>query len=250
MFKTNLLYSNSSLHDLIELCSLVNVNHDKKILSFYANNIHNIVRGKFKDLLTTKDLLNLSDKDCKKYLKELCIKSINFFSEKVIKKKQGEIISICINKYLDNTPIGGSEKRHFDPKEIIEFGSTSKSVYFMLKDKVIFYIDGYIYIKTDKNNDCTIGVDIINIYIQDQMDKKIEIIEIEEQSNQYIKNIRDIDKEIKELDNKPITYSGFVCKSNCEKSLFGNCTCYVTHPYKKNGITYDWDFCDTKECDK
>ena len=261
MFKTNLLYidtgNGSSLSDLIKVCTLVESESaesgeriGKSLLPFYANTIHKIVLKKLKDLLVLEEVLSLSDKDCEKYLKDLCIRSINFFSSKVIKTKQREIISICVNKYLENTPIGGRENRSFDPNEIIEFGSTSKSVYFMLKDKVIFRLDGYIYIKTDKSDDCTIGVDIMNMYIKDKMDKKMEILEIEEESNQYIKYIKEINNSILELNNKPTTYSGYVCKSDCEKSRFGLCTCQVTHPYKKNGITYDWDYCDKRECSK
>ena len=258
MFKTNLLYINSKsgskLFELIKVCN--GVNGEEKIsptgvnlLAFYGKTIHKIVLKDLQNLLSVKEVLSLSDNYSEKYLKDLCVRAINFFSEKVIKKRQSEIISICINKYLENTPIGGSEKRHFDSNEIIDFGSTSKAVYFMLKDQVIFSRDGFIYIKTDNSSDCTIGVNIMDMYIKNKIDKKMEILQIEEESNQYIKDIKEMNNSILELNKKHITYSGYVCKSKCEKSTLGSCTCYVTHPYKKNGITYDWDYCDKKECE-
>ena len=215
-----------------------------KILSKLTNN----VSVKYTKL-SYSDIMLLSDMDAINYLNQTCTEIINRISEKVIKKLQENIVKYCVYSFLHYTPIGGKEERKFDPTKIIKFGSSSNSVHFYLKDKITFGIDGMLYIKSVNKKDCKIGVNIMDIYTKHSMKEKEDLLEIDEEVNNQLKSIREIALSIIESKSKIFTTSGFECKSKCESSLMGNCTCTV-NKYSYRKMNYEWDYCDKTECNK
>jgi hypothetical protein len=199
--------------------------------------------------LSYSEILILSDRDAINYLNQICTELINTISEKVITQLQEKIVKLCVYSFLYYTPIGGKEERRFDSTNIIKFASSSKSVHFYLKDKITFGLDGIVYINSDNPKECTIGVNIMDIYTKFSIKEKEELLKIDEEVNNQLKSIREMAFSIIEAKSKIFTVRGFECKSKCELSLTGKCTCKV-NKYLYRKMNYEWDYCDNSECNK
>lgn len=213
--------------------------------------LEDIVRGK-----SSEDLFELSMdqlvrlvgmEELHKYLSQTCIRVINYFSDLVIKEFQREIVASCVTAFLKKTPIGGREKRRFDARPIIDFGATDPAVRYLLRSKVRFTKKGFIRIASESDDDCDIAADIMAMYTKHQVDEKMRMIEIEEESAKHVAAIREIADLVVEAQDKVLSQSGRVCKDKCRLSG-GRCICTVDS-YRYMGIYYDWDYCNPSECE-
>lgn len=197
-----------------------------------------------------ENLDTLNEREILTYFNETCGKVMELLKDRTIREIQPLLVKKCVDDYLSKTPIGGKEKRGFDPSEIVEFVSQSDAFRFKVRDSIIFS-KGQVFVKGSKD-DCSIFDTIVmewqTIMLKrkmDQIEQKESDMELERLYKEELEtNLRDYELS----KQKQITTSGRVCIDRCKKNRdFGTCTC-KTAPYKWYGVDYNWDYCNDKDC--
>ena len=192
----------------------------------------------------------LNEREILTYFNETCQKVLELLKDRTIREIQPLLVKKCVEDYLQKTPIGGKEKRGFDPSDIIEFVSQSDAFRFKVRDAIVFS-KGSVFVK-GSNEDCSIFDTIVMEWQEmmlkrkmDEMEQKESDMELERLYKEELEtNLRDYELS----KQRQITKSGRVCIDRCKKDAgFGTCTCKTT-PYKWYGVHYNWDYCDDKDC--